>query len=338
MARRRKRLTTEKRLSSMIELAQQRARASEARERIIPIAQTIAARWCDIITDLDHEDLRPVGRWIVDEAVNGEAFEIITVDSGYDVSTESRPTGRHHRIADFHTVESFLGTPNGRTVPTYLSGSGLAADTLFTDYDEFVSGFLTEWVGRQPETQCLDADGMYDLRNLIDAECDGAGLDHRMGLMDFLPLTMDEAMHTWPVEADTEVNLLPGEDPELPVGLATFLDRFPKDLKDHHLTFVTEDGMATFASDNACHLQEWWHDEAIRLVCIPGRQTVLNRRIFTAMKDVESGLPIKRLSSCALHSEGVVSMSAVETRHAFTTDHATGRPLRSMSTTIYEAF
>lgn len=338
MGRSRKKLTPEQQLANEIALAEERARAEEAREKIVPIAKAIAARWSEIIADLNHKDLRPVGQWIVDEVVNGEAYEIITVDSGYDVSTESRPTGRHHRMADFQTVGSFLGTPNGRTVPTYVSGSGLAADTLLTDYEEFASDFIMGWVGRQPETEGLDSDGIRGLCSLIDAECEARGLDYRMGLLDLLPMTMEEAIRRWPVEADPEVNLLPGEDPELPVGLATLLDRFPNDLKDHHLTFVTPDGMATFASDNAHHLPDWWRDEATKLVCIPGRQTILNRRIFTAMKDLESGHPIKRLSSCALHSDGIVPMGAEDTRHAFTTDHATGRTLQPMPATIYEAF
>lgn len=338
MGRRRKKLTPEQRLANEIALTEQRARAEEMRAKFIPIAKAIAARWSVIIADLDHEDLRPVGEWIVDEAVNGEAYEIITVDSGYDVSTDSRPTGRHHMIADFETVENLLGTPNGRTVPTYVSGSGLAADTLLTDYEEFISEFLSEWICRQPEIEDLDADGLHELRNLIDAECEAEGLDYHMGLMEFLPLTMDEALRRWPVEEDAEVGLLPGEDPELPIGLASFLDRFPEDLKDHHLTFVTQEGMATFASDNARHLPDWWRDEATKLVCIPGRQTILNRRIFTAMKDLESGHPIKRLSSCALHSDGIVPMGAEDTRHAFTTDHTTGPTLQPMPATIYEAF
>ncbi len=49
-------------------------------------------------------------------------------------------------------------------------------------------------------------------------------------------------------------------------------------------------------------------------------------------------LPIKRLSSCLLHSGGIEPQNADTTRHAFTTDFETGKPLEAMPATIYEAF
>ena len=338
MGRRKKKTTPEQRLAHRQALEEQRARAKELQNALEATARTIAARWTLIIKDFDHPELRPIGEWIVDNAINGEAWEIIEIDSGYDVSTGAMPTGRHHKIADFDTVEQFLDTPNGQTVPTFVSGSGLAADTLLTDYESHCADFLAEWVDSQPEVMDLDEDARWELLNNIDAECEKAGLDHRMGLLQFLDLSLEDAIRRWPVEIDPQVNLLPAEDPDLPAELATFLDRFPKDLKDHHLTFVTPDGLATFASGNASYLPEWWREEAVRIVCIPERRTILNRRIFTAMKDVESGLPIKRLSSCVLHSGGIEPQNADTTRHAFTTDFETGKPLEAMPATIYEAF
>jgi hypothetical protein len=59
------------------------------------------------------------------------------------------------------------------------------------------------------------------------------------------------------------------------------LAQFPKDLAKLHLTFVTPEGAATFASDNAEHLRPWWLRQMAKLQN-PDRDhwCVLNKREF----------------------------------------------------------
>lgn len=64
---------------------------------------------------------------------------------------------------------------------------------------------------------------------------------------------------------------------------AELLKRFPEDLSELHLTFLTPDGVATFASDNAKHLKAWWLMQMAKLRN-PDRDhwCVLNKREFTS--------------------------------------------------------
>jgi len=124
-----------------------------------------------------------------------------------------------------------------------------------------------------------------------------------------------------------------------PYTPAELLKRFPEDLSKLHLTFVTPDGTATFGSDNAEHLKAWWLEQMTKLRN-PARNhwCVLNKREFTAVKDVATGRPIKRLSSCAFKGNTVIPQSADETRYAFNTDADTGKPLPPMTDIVFVDF
>jgi hypothetical protein len=116
----------------------------------------------------------------------------------------------------------------------------------------------------------------------------------------------------------------------------------PADLDNLHLTFVNEDGIAaTFASDNAEHLRDWWLVQCAKL-SNPSRRNcwfVLNKREFTALHDPQTGLPIKRLSSC-LFRQGAPPrpMSADLTRRASDTDPKTGEPLPQETDIVFVDF
>jgi hypothetical protein len=64
---------------------------------------------------------------------NNLKYEVEIVDVGYDVSEHARPTGKRLDILDYVTVKDFLEESTGNTVPTYISGAGLRAET-YEDY------------------------------------------------------------------------------------------------------------------------------------------------------------------------------------------------------------
>jgi hypothetical protein len=109
------------------------------------------------------------------------------------------------------------------------------------------------------------------------------------------------------------------------------MNRLPEDLAKFHLTFVTPEGIATFASHNARHLKMWWALQLAKLLT-PERDhwCVLNRREFTPVKDVTTDLPVKRLPSCYFKGNTAIPQSADGTRHAFNSDAETGKRLPPM--------
>jgi hypothetical protein len=65
---------------------------------------------------------------------------------------------------------------------------------------------------------------------------------------------------------------------------------------------------------------------------------VLNKPEFTPAKDVATGWPIKRLSSCLFKGNMAIPQSAEVTRHAFHTDADTGKPLTPMTDVVFVDF
>jgi hypothetical protein len=124
-----------------------------------------------------------------------------------------------------------------------------------------------------------------------------------------------------------------------PFTPAELLARLPADLAKLHLKFVTPDGMATFASDNADDLKGWWLLQVAKLRN-PGRDhwCVLNKREFTSAKDVATGWPVKRLSSCLFEGNAAIPQTAEATRHAFNTDADTGKPMAPMTDIVFVDF
>jgi hypothetical protein len=96
----------------------------------------------------------------------------------------------------------------------------------------------------------------------------------------------------------------------------------PHDLSNLYLTFVSDEGVSTFARDNAEHLPDWWVVLCAKLMN-PGREGFsigLVKREFTALKDTTTGLPIKKISGARFEHRGaVVKLSAAETRLCCTT-------------------
>jgi hypothetical protein len=123
-------------------------------------------------------------------------------------------------------------------------------------------------------------------------------------------------------------------------ALADVVTSLPSSLENLHLTFVLPDGVSTFASDNAKHLRGWWLMQCAKLGNRErtGFSIVLNKREFTTLKDTQTGLPIKRLSSCLFRDGNVIKLSADETRQAFSTDADTGRALPPQTDIVFVDF
>lgn len=99
-----------------------------AREISAEIQQAYAQPDCDAEHDL--------GTWIAHTFLYGTPYDVVGIDSGYDYSTHPQQSDRtSFDINAYQTVEDFLGEPNGETIPTFVSGSGLAAETLWSSFE-----------------------------------------------------------------------------------------------------------------------------------------------------------------------------------------------------------
>src|SRR6516164_5724626 len=79
----------------------------------------------------------------------------------------------------------------------------------------------------------------------------------------------------------------------------------PDGLINMHVTFVNESGVvATFGRDNAKHLRDWWLVQCAKLnnPRRSGFWLMMNVREFTNLRDLKTGRPIKRLSSCVFRN------------------------------------
>jgi hypothetical protein len=90
---------------------------------------------------------------------------------------------------------------------------------------------------------------------------------------------------------------------------------------------------------NAEHLNTWWLAQVAKLRN-PDRDhwCVLNKREFTPARDVATGLPIKRLSSCLFTNDTAMPQSADQTRHAFNTGVEICKPRPPMPAVLFVDF
>lgn len=125
---------------------------------------------------------------------------------------------------------------------------------------------------------------------------------------------------------------------DVPPEVVNLLNPYPANLENHHFTFVSasEGVLATFARDNAEHMMPWWKEAVKAMRSDPALGLQINRRIFTPMRDIETGLPIKRMAICVVTRNGVQGISVDDARLAFNTDAATGQAMDPMPATTYE--
>jgi hypothetical protein len=115
----------------------------------------------------------------------------------------------------------------------------------------------------------------------------------------------------------------------------------PADLKDLYLTVLTPSGVSTFASDNAEDFHPWFVLQLAKLNNPERRwdSIVLVRRQFTTLKDIKTGLPIKKVSACRFKAGMVqIPLTANQIRIASCTDPTNGQPLAPETDVQYVDF
>jgi len=96
--------------------------------------------------------------WVADTALNTYRYVVRHENSGYDYSTSAESTREGYDLSKYQTVNEFLEEPNGDTVATYVSGSGLRAARLDESLDDEVRNVHHKWIISQPEVMALDPD------------------------------------------------------------------------------------------------------------------------------------------------------------------------------------
>lgn len=102
-------------------------------------------------------------RWIQRACRENSAAEVEVIDSGYDVSSFGRKTGDAIDTSIFSTIEDFLDYPTGESVPTFMPGSGMAAETYSDLLGEFIRDQIWDWLDRNNfKSFVTDDEGMVD--------------------------------------------------------------------------------------------------------------------------------------------------------------------------------
>lgn len=111
-------------------------------------------------------------RWIQRACRENSAAEFEVIDSGYDVSSFGRKTGNAIDISVFSTIEEFLDYPTGESVPTFMSGSGMAAQTYSELLGEFIRDQIWDWLDRNNlKSFITDDEGLVD-DDFCDISCE----------------------------------------------------------------------------------------------------------------------------------------------------------------------
>lgn len=111
-------------------------------------------------------------RWIQQVCREYSAANIKVVDCGYDVSSFGRRTGEPIDASAYQTVEDFLEYPTGESVPTFMSGCGMAAQTYSDLLEEFIRDQIWEWMERKNlKSFVMDEEGMVD-DDFCDISCE----------------------------------------------------------------------------------------------------------------------------------------------------------------------
>ena len=88
-----------------------------------------------------------LGQWLVNLLLDNKRYRVVVEDVGYDRSTRPVRSDDGFRLDDYKTVRDLLDNEyTGRTVATYCSGSGLAAETLHEAAVDVAGDALHEWL------------------------------------------------------------------------------------------------------------------------------------------------------------------------------------------------
>jgi hypothetical protein len=119
---------------------------------------------------------KALGAWLIDILITNDKYDEVIEDSGYDVSTRSRKSTESFDISEYDTVGDFLNNEVGpRTIATYCSGHGLAAQSRAWEAEELCGEVLRSWIKSSwpqfVENGYIDEDLMEELcEQLVDCE------------------------------------------------------------------------------------------------------------------------------------------------------------------------
>jgi len=113
-------------------------------------------------------------RWIQKTCREETSATVEVVDCGYDKSSFGHSTGDKIDTSQFVTVGDFLDYPTGASVPTFISGSGMRAETYDERFEQFIRDQIWEWVEKKDLMKFIvDEMGMVD-DEFCDMSCDNS--------------------------------------------------------------------------------------------------------------------------------------------------------------------
>lgn len=259
-----------------------------------------------IIFSLEKELKKEIVSWFLNEK---KGF-VTRVDSGYDFSSFGNTGVLPFSILDYETVDDFLNETTGNSVPTYLSGSGMVAETfdmqLDSSFNQQMSAYESDIV-LSMEKEFKEDFSEYDF---FDDEC---WLKAREILENLKESNLTDIMGDVP---DIHQHSYWKKATELIKNLS---------LKEE--LFLTINGygqIGTFSFDNWNYLLDFWNQLIHNH--LPEEPVSLVIRQFSKIK-IEN-IPMKRVAGAILYPEEIRGLSAKEIQEAFTTDHETGKKIQ----------
>lgn len=118
------------------------------------------------------------------------------------------------------------------------------------------------------------------------------------------------------------------------------LEKINKSKQRLFVTIITPENTSTFSRDNWEHFMPWCSVQLAKLRN-PDRKFYLSIivRMFTDLKNAETGIPFKHVAGCLIGGDnGVFMVPQNEMRSCMETSSETGDPLPPMPDLIYKSF
>jgi hypothetical protein len=127
-------------------------------------------------------------QWVIKTWLNEEYLETETIDCGYDISTQSKATGKTLKET-VQTYREFINSANGATEATYISGSGLRANSRKDDlddlYEDCCTGFIKRWIAEKelgfPDKGAVADDDLEMAADIVELIFTDSFIDEQMG-------------------------------------------------------------------------------------------------------------------------------------------------------------
>lgn len=107
--------------------------------------------------------LTELGVWLVSIILNNNKYNERIEDWGFDVSTYPEKTDEKYDLSKYKTVEEFLSNEfTGNTKATYISGHGIAAETLLEEGYNVINEIWFDFIEKNYQMLELKKDGFMD--------------------------------------------------------------------------------------------------------------------------------------------------------------------------------